>query len=73
VRKVSHRWKKISFVTPERISIQLKNHWYSVLAKREQEYLPDLEKMMRIRSAVRKNEFVKEITERIESGLNITR
>jgi hypothetical protein len=63
VRTLGPKWRIISRLMPGRSGCQVKNRWYSLLRTREKKILLDLGQTMGIRSAVRRKEFIKAITE----------
>jgi hypothetical protein len=63
-RQFGCKWKQLQRFFPGRTVVQVKNRWYSVLAKREQKLLDGpFGVMMTVRSKARTGEFIQEIAD----------
>jgi hypothetical protein len=61
IQQHGNRWHEVQAKLPYRSANAIKIHWYSVLAKRQQAFLGDTDKMMSIRQRVRDGEIVPEL------------
>jgi hypothetical protein len=61
VHQIGFKWKLLSGFVPKRTVVQIKDHWHSVVWKRESPLMNDLNMMMNIQLRVRRGGLIEEI------------